>query len=977
MISGLDREANPVANRPAIGGVRTPVARRSLTHYWRRFVRWVRPPSFGLLAGVVISVLGVAFAATYLAHIPWWQQTDGTCQASTLGCGIAIHLVGTAIVALAAFYMLFLRQQARAALVWRSRARKRPEELFPWLAPLSGVTGLAARKPQPQRGPPALRGRGSGKASEPSVVDDLIPRDDLVTELMLELEAGARTQVIVGPTGSGKTMVLLKVAQRLAREGLIPVPVSLRDGAEVDFEERAWRAYRQSLPKCTDEEADRQWRWLRKGGRIVVLVDDLEKTKASPAEVKRALDAAAAHGLPILAAARPSAIPASFKRGRIDLEPLEDAAVRKDLTNRLIDALHGAPGERATAEVNDGLVTWASNKVKDLVEYAQIASTPYYVAVARVLADTGELATLEPERGEARLRLLDAYREVLRTGKVPLTGALSDERRCAVLDLLEPIAFARLVHCKTAEEVTGEVLPFWPDSAELDPATVIEYGQRLGILETRFDDVVRFGHPTTLAYLASCFLAKHKDNSESWNELLDAERITSTASLALVLASASVDDPPTVERTCRRLLGRPELVAGANRVKGASSALYDRILVMKTLTEIAANPGGPSAEVADRIIDIVSAEGANGSLALEQIRLVKEVAHLGPDGGHQALWTFIVKARDYRVRREAMRQFVACKSAAVAVGLGQIERVLDEADVEHELQGSQPVQSDRGELFDGLRAAAWVLPCLRSLCTETTASERLVRAQQRLCVHALHLTEQRGLEASIAQGLKLDAVRDPELPPDPVALQMLRPGQEQAKFWFSRVMLLQAVTTRCLRDERDQDARQAVLDARSDAHPFVRETARLCAAALSAGRGEPYLWEDLTEVAAGVRTGLSDHTKHLIGDIVLILNLNDHAPDEARIKFGHEARLPSCVERSSHRLEILGKQPAMKDCPFAGVGCLCPYTYDPPADGIRRELSRAFCRDRRNHAGRLPWHKNIGRQELQEFWRELETVARF
>lgn len=809
-------------------------------------------------------------------------------------------------------------------------------------------------------------------------MERIIGRGPLVEELATELDEGGVVQVIVGPTGSGKTMVLLKLAQRLASHGEVPVPVSLRDGTEVNFEERARKAYRQASPGCTDEEAEKQWRWLRRGKVITVIVDDLEKTEASPDAVARALDAAASQHLRIVAACRPTAIPAHFKRGRVDLEPLDSGAVEDDLTERLVAALERSKTDSSSPGKVDRLIEHARSTVERLVDHAQIASTPYYLAIARVLADTCDLAELSPPRSQARVALLNAYRHVLYAGTVPLGGGLSKQRRALVLDRLEAIAFVRLQGHKTVEEVTEAILPFWPCSPEMGPGTVIEYGQRLGILETRFDGRVRFGHPTTLAHLASRFLVEHKDDLRLWNQLLDADvkRITATGSLALVLAAAAVNDTAVVENACRRLLSRPELDTGNGHIESGATALYERLLVLKTVTEIASNPGGTSKLVVEKIIEIINAEGGTGALSLEQTRLVREAALLDSTD-HDVLWTFITKARDYRVRRAATRELIDHDQAAVTSALKRIDAILDEAD-SYRRRTACPVDTDRREPFDSLRAVAWILPCLRSICTDRANSARLRDYQERLLELAKTLTKQRGLEASIAQGLKLDAVRDPALMPDPVALEMLEHSEDRAQFWFSRVMLLQAVTTRCLQDERAEAARRVVFDAQDDEHPFVRETARLCTSALKIGSGQKYLWEDMTEIAAGMRSELANDAKHLIGEIVLALNLNDGAPDDMRIRFGTGARLPSCLEYSPHRHEILGSAEPRKDCPFrTDAGCLCPYTYDPPPEGIRRELSRAFCRHRRSESVRLPWHHNLGPRELKEFWRELESLARF
>jgi hypothetical protein len=133
----------------------------------------------------------------------------------------------------------------------------------------------------------------------------------------------------------------------------------------------------------------------------------------------------------------------------------------------------------------------------------------------------------------------------------------------------------------------------------------------------------------------------------------------------------------------------------------------------------------------------------------------------------------------------------------------------------------------------------------------------------------------------------------------------------------------------------------------------------------------------MTQVAAGASSPLVPEARQLIGEIVLALNMNEHAPEDVRAQFGSATALPACLEFSPNRAEILGLAAPRDDCAFRrGDKCLCPYTYHPPEDGIRREISRAFCRDQRLNATRLP-HSDIRVKQLKDFWREMEYLARF
>src|SRR5262249_18360364 len=147
---------------------------------------------------------------------------------------------------------------------------------------------------------------------------------------------------------------------------------------------------------------------------------------------------------------------------------------------------------------NDELV---KGVIETIVDDAQIPSTPYYLAISRVLADTGTLPRLDvTTTADTRLALLDAYREDLRSGRSRADSGLDEGTRASVLEGLEAVALVSLGKPSKVEDVGAAVRELL--GLELDTRLTVEYGQRLGLLESRYDDLVRFGHPTTLAYFA-------------------------------------------------------------------------------------------------------------------------------------------------------------------------------------------------------------------------------------------------------------------------------------------------------------------------------------------------------------------------------------------------------------------------------------------------------------------------------------------
>lgn len=935
-----------------------------------RVRRQVWPPTLQFLGVVVAFLVAVGFGLTYIAGSPWWHDSNTLCSTSDLGCGLAIHLLGTGIVAVIAFFVFFLGRETYTAIWWRRRAKKTPEMLFSRLPASGGLTGLAARKPMERRRRPVPARRRPASVHElrfgsaRSIADNVVSRRELVKEIADDLDAGAHTQVLVGPTGSGKTMVLLKLVQHLARRGQVPIAISLRDSSDVDFEEQAWRSYRRAFPKHTEEEVDKHWRWHRRGGLIVILVDDLEKAKAKPRTVIEALEATARSGLRVVAASRPSGVPGEFKQGRIDLEPLDKQKVRDALLDRVKLSSNG--------ENDEELVTGLINTI---VKDAQIPSTPYFLAISRVLADTGTLPLLDvTSTADARLVLLDAYREDIRSGRTRADSGLDEATRASALEGLEAVALVSLGKPSKVEDVGAAIRDLL--ALDLDTRLTVEYGQRLGVLESRYDDLVRFAHPTTLAYFASCYLVRRKDDRDLWERALSAADLGSAVGLAFVFANAAAGDPEIARVTSIQLLDR--LDEATNGHNGASDLANpnERLQVLNTAEEIARSNGAWRGGLAERILDRARKERDLGAIPREQIRLIEEVGSIRSQRAYETLWGYATGAPDYSVRRRAMRVLLESGSDAVKSASGQVEQVMQAAKSFRQTH-SLPVKDDRGPPFDDLRAVAWVLPSLRTVCRGSAASCALDEYQLRLREHADQLTTQAGMESSIADGLKQDAMRDPSQPVDEFALEMLDPSRRPAIFWFTRVLLVQAVARRCLGRDDCQSARELVAATRNDPHPFVRATARLCTRALRRGKWEPYIWVDMTQVAAGASSPLVPEARQLIGEIVLALNMNEHAPDYVRTQFASATALPACLESSPNRAEILGLAAPRSECPFLrGDKCLCPYTYHAPEAGIRRELSRAFCRDQRLNATRLP-HSDIHVKLLKDFWQEMEYLARF
>lgn len=917
------------------------------------------PPvkALGLLIVALLVVMPVAdHLVPYLVPSPLWGGTERYCDRHALGCDLTTHFVAEAAVALVA-YFAFWRTLQRTKALARVRSTSSPEEMFRWVGTgIGGLTDLAAERAA-QDGPLVVRlaNAASRRARGTSVlVDSILGRDELVAEIAAALDSGPQPQVIVGDSSAGKTMVLIRLADWLARRGQVPVLISLQGCSSVHFDSLARSAFASLLPQVDQQEVDKQWAELRHRGQITLLADDLDKAAITRSEARQALDGAAAANLRLVVASRGYAVPADLREGRVDLQPLQTHDVTEDL-RRL--------ARRAKVEVSPEAIDM-------IVQDAHVGETPYYLSLARVLVWLGRLH--DPPASGVRLWLLNEYRVALAAGEIRKAARLSVEYREQTLKALEAIAFARVAGSRTQEAISARLASYGIDT---EVAEVVDAARRLGVLRPSDTDEVRFAHPTTLAYFASCFLSKHKDRAELWEHVADQEWGPFRA-LTLVLTATAADDPELSRAICTTLMGK-ETDAAVSDTNGsrAGPTWLDAAL------EIARCGGWMDAETGSDLLRCIDPRLKEARTdPREKVRLLNELGRLSatvPMPDAYELLTEYAASASYPIRRQATKALAQGDGAAelllpvVQDAIWYAERCARRL--------SQPLDDDRGDMFDALRTVAWILPCLRSAAGEST-KEKLDDCQGRLIGLAHSLTRQRGLEASIAQGLKTDAVANPERPPDPVAVDMLRKGHRQASFWFSRLLLVQALTIRCRHAPHLREVRKLIKDTTSDEHEFVREAAKLCRQALRNVRPERFLFDDATDVVSTAPFQLAWRTSQLVGDVVLALNLNERGTVQSRIAFGEARELPACLRTTRDRRAAVEPAPPVGTCPFAGFKsgeCLCPYTYDSPDSNYRRELTRAFCRHQRLSAGRVPWHPRLKVKHVREFWSAMEDIARY
>jgi ABC-type oligopeptide transport system ATPase subunit len=835
-------------------------------------------------------------------------------------------------------------------------------------------------------------GRALGERRLPPIAATALERRGVVDAMAAELVERERAapitaQVVVGDSGAGKTTVLMALAARLSAEGQVVVAVSLRGRKRIDLERLAHDAFVDTVTSTTfgsrwaflgaraknAEQAEAWWNWLRRRDRITLLADDLEKSKARlPARV-RALEQAERIGLPVAVATRGYGLPGDYRRGRSDLGRL-----RRDVMTRDLRAI--ARHADRSGELDDDAVA--------RVVGAEIGATPYYLALARVLAATGALAKL-PDLGDPRLALLDGYRERLADGTLMPNAGLRSSTRAKVLRRLEVVAFVRMLGEKAEETVVAEANALDPPQrGDLPVGEAIDLGRRLAILESRHDGQVHFAHPTTLAYFASRYVCLQASEPAWRQKLAKHAPLSPPSALCLVLAAARDSDSGLAATACGLVLDR---LAELERTGGepGSEAEYERLSLCGVAVELMCHAPKRDAALEARVIGAVTAERVYGTrLTAEKQRVVKGLGRLR---AYRELWAYAGRGGEYPVRREAAKVLAGEPEAHETI-VGDFERALRAA--EHLATGRPRLEDDDCDEIANLKPVAWILPSLRQGPAGARGSE-LDDLQRRLIALACEeeLSVQRGLEASVAQGFKLAALSSPGIP-DAFITSMLHEG---VSFWFSHLLLLQALTLHELAVSPDRDGARGTasqvrgileLDARHE-HPFVRETARLCLLALRRpGRCRRYVWADATDVVTRVPDELSVRAAQLVGDIVIALNLNGHEEPRWREAFGTAGALPACLGRGTDRTALLGYERPPESCPLrVGTGdgnggtprCECPYLYhstDLHVDA-RREFSRAFCRHQRRHARRLPWQPAVSARELKSFWREMEELARY
>ena len=881
------------------------------------------------LAAATAALLFAISVALALVGVPEAAAGPGDVFAN-----LGRNLVTTLALALLAYLWFYVWTGYHATHRLRLQARVLPESLFP----------VAPRV---------------GKAK------DVFGRTELIQEIATNLSDDFRTapQVVVGDTGSGKTSLLLGLAGHFASKDVVPIVLSLRDAEEIDFAAMAEQRFKEYIDPHvrTAADADKLWRWMCRRGQVVLLADDLDRARvpgmaADPYKTaaRVALDAARRRNMPLVVTSRPEGVPPELGVPPIELGGLE---------LREPEAVEEVLARAGRREEEGGIV-------RSNIERGKLVDSPFYLGL---IADLLRLRSLQPppDGGEhaVRVALLSAWRSALLGGDtVP-----EDERRkrAAILERLDHFAADRLAPESESASVGAAVRP---ESKWLD---AVHAGEWFGVLEVDDEGLHRFKHEVMHAYFASRILLHDRGLlRDVMARAPDAPRVQ----LALALAAAASRDAGFCREVCDALL-----------LESAGIADERRLLRAVAAAEVA--QAGEFAGLNERIVSECLAARRDATPVVRRAAL-EHLAQLAGPRAIQALWAF-AGDDDYDVRWMAAEKLVERCSADASAPPGRDEETfvagaasyeVIAAEIERSLAPAKRLDKPRDDWTPEivtLKHIGWILPALRTRIVRSHDRQLSGRVAQHLgellARESKPVTHQRGLEASIAQGFKADAQLNRGGGVDPDALDLL----QRARFWYSRLCLLHAVAVRvAYGGELPQGARRVKDLLPEREHPFVAAAAELCERGLDEVRRhrapeivDRYVWADEGKLVARRPAGLVPEAIQLVGEIVLLLNMNETGGEREREAFGERDDLPYCIAQSTDRSELTDGCVDEDGCTFR----LCPYQPAVNRLSAHREVSRAFCRHQRlnaTHATARLWGARVHKRGLQDLWSELERKAR-
>ena len=551
-----------------------PPARIDRKRHWSGSSPLKRSVRIFVYGGVLLLLALLAWAGyAVLTRRP--VPLDNRCDQRALSCGaITSFLVPILTLALVtAFFLLgrlwYLRRR------YLHTARARPQDMVPTAG---------------------------------SIIGDVVGRDELCRVMIADVRdtSTRRPHVVVGGIGTGKTALLVRLTQLLAKQHAVPVAVRLRDAQDkLDFGELARKKFLadQQSSLLSDTEGEKVWRQLLKESRVVVLADGLEEAligKNAQAErdtvIRLAIHQANRDKLPLIIASRPHDPLRGTKAALVELEPLSEEAAL-DYIQR------GAPVD------DESRIDW-------IVETADVTEAPLYLQIARQLYHVGllthppanrddleRLDTRGVDRSGLRLGLLETWEKALVNGYLSPGVALSWNDRVATIEQLSVLACiglrqdllqVKLGDFSTLWESCGadkQPLPIVREARKrlsqsghdfLDIKLAATWGTQLQLVEAQ-GNAVRFPHSMLQAYLGSRLIAYAMADAGFRKNALDNAGRELLIALALHSRAAAKPDSGAAAKPDSKAVAKQARPRWLTRAAVGSGSSPDKPIDLRTL----------------------------------------------------------------------------------------------------------------------------------------------------------------------------------------------------------------------------------------------------------------------------------------------------------------------------------------------------------------------------------------------------------
>ena len=681
----------------------------------------------------------------------------------------------------------------------------------------------------------------------------VVGRDDVCNVLQDDLRDNRyrRPHVVVGGVGVGKTAVLVRMTELLARRGAVPVPIRLRDASgDVDFLEMAQQVFLRTTQSSQwlASEADRAWNLLTRSGKIVVLADGLEEAFADNEELARerdhrvrvAVSQARKRGYPLVITSRAHEALSALDANLLRLEPLSQ--------------------EAAIEYIEEGHPLGDEPRVARVVETANVVEAPLYLQIARELHENGQLRaetldTRSTDRVLLRMNLMQSWIEALTEGKLDRTARVPlnyVERRRTVIQLaalaccglahdsqevsfkdLEKRGYEALMRearkqVEQLTDTTGREAATGRKPRGLSMSVAASNGARLGLVEPRTHGV-RFRHSIMQAYLGSTVIGAalkaeapdphDPDPKPSFSaEALRAPGRELLVALIMFSRSADAAEPhPEAGGSWRSWLTQ-ELCRHEQESGPTDAKAFELLSAAVEVDSIDFSPANNHTRAASGLVKkwrhvssrddatrdaktIAISRLGDAALRLKEARSATgsgDVSQTSARGGQPAfglyrcLYDICCAEEHYPIRLAAVQEIGAGGTVAFEELQQRFRDGMPRKPERRIERIRHAARTPEGE--QEYMSQAWLLPMLAGSASRNSDAASQLEEWLELVGEGLPLS----LEAALAQGFKYAANRRPRHPYENAEMRSYLAAQaaemlQRADFWFSRLTLLHAL----------------------------------------------------------------------------------------------------------------------------------------------------------------------------------------